>query len=60
MPHLSLTNASILAARLYGLTAVASDLPSERDQNLLLQSDAGDRYILKLANAAERRDVVEE
>jgi 4-aminobutyrate aminotransferase-like enzyme/Ser/Thr protein kinase RdoA (MazF antagonist) len=57
--YLSLTGASALAERLYGIRATAFDLPSERDQNLLLRSESGERFILKLANIAERREVLE-
>ncbi len=59
MPRLSLTDAPPLAARLYGLTAVATDLPSERDQNLLLRTDAGQSVILKLAHVDEPAEVLE-
>ena len=59
VPHLPLTDATALAERLYGVRAVASDLPSERDQNLLLRTETGERFILKLANSAERREVLE-
>lgn len=59
MPSLSLSEASGLAERLYGVRATASDLPSERDRNLLLCAESGERFILKLANLAERREVLE-
>ncbi len=57
--NLSLAEASALAERLYGVRATAFDLPSERDQNLLLCTESGERFILKLANPAERREVIE-
>ena len=59
VPHLPLTDATALAERLFGVRAVASDLPSERDQNILLRTETGERFILKLANVAERREVLE-
>ena len=59
MPYLSPTDASALAERLFGVRATALELPSERDQNLLLRSESGERFILKLANVAERREVLE-
>ena len=59
MTRLSLPEASALAERLYNVRAKASDLPSERDQNVLLTSESGERFILKLANIAERREVLE-
>ena len=59
VPALSLTDAAGLAARLFGITATAAALPSERDQNLLLTTGAGDRFVLKIANATERFEVLE-
>ncbi|MEZ0333604.1 MAG: serine kinase, partial [Gemmatimonadales bacterium] len=54
-----MTEASAVAERLYDVRAMAFDLPSERDQNVLLESESGERFILKLANLAERREVLE-
>ena len=59
LARLSLTDASALAASTYGVNATAFDLPSERDQNFLLRSESGERFVLKLANVAERREVLE-
>jgi len=53
VPALSLTDAAELAERLYGLTVRATALPSDRDQNVLLEASDGERYVLKLANAQE-------
>src|SRR5947207_4093257 len=47
------------ARRLFGVTAQGSPLPSERDQNVLLQTHGGDRFVLKIANASESRAVLE-
>jgi Ser/Thr protein kinase RdoA (MazF antagonist) len=58
-PRLDLAGAARLAHDLYALDASASSLPSERDQNFLLTSAAGDRYVLKVANAAEDRAMLE-
>src|SRR6185369_1389641 len=54
--RLSLPEASAVAERLYRVRAMAFDLPSERDQNVLLESESGERFVLKLANPAERRE----
>ena len=59
VPTCSLTDAASLASRHFGIAATATALPSERDQNLLLTSTGGDRFILKLANAAERIEILE-
>ena len=48
-----------IARSLYGLHASASPLPSERDQNFLLTTEAGDRFVLKVANAAEELSMLE-
>lgn len=66
-PQFALADAARLARDLYGLDAAASSLPSERDQNFLLVSkgDLGTRgpgtarYVLKIANAAENRAMLE-
>ena len=52
-PRLSLEQATTLALNVYGLHAVAMQLPSERDQNFKLTTPAGERFVLKIANAAE-------
>ena len=59
VPRLTTSDAAKLATRLYGLDVVVTELPSERDQNLLLRTPTGERYILKLANAGESREVLE-
>ena len=59
VPRLSLSDAAALAARLYAIDAIATELPSERDQNLLLRTASGERFILKVANGNEPRDVLE-
>jgi Ser/Thr protein kinase RdoA (MazF antagonist) len=69
-PRFALADAARLARDLYGLDAAASPLPSERDQNFFLVSKGdlgtgglGDwgpfRYVLKIANAAEDRAMLE-
>ena len=40
-----------LAQELYGLRATATPLPSERDQNFLLDTESRERFVLKIANA---------
>jgi Ser/Thr protein kinase RdoA (MazF antagonist) len=58
-PRFALADAARLARDMYGLDAAASPLPSERDQNFLLTTARGDRYVLKVANAAEDRAMLE-
>jgi len=58
-PGFSAADAVRLARDLYALTAEAEALPSERDQNFLLREAAGGRFVLKIANAAESREVLD-
>ncbi len=58
-PDMSLESACQMASQLYGLKSViAQPLPSERDQNFLLDSDRG-RFVLKIANPGESRQALE-
>jgi 4-aminobutyrate aminotransferase-like enzyme/aminoglycoside phosphotransferase (APT) family kinase protein len=48
-----------LARAHYGIDATATALPSERDQNFLLETATGDRLVLKIANAQEERAMLD-
>lgn len=58
-PACATETATQLASQIYGLRASASPLPSERDQNFLLQTDSGEKFVLKLANTLEDRSFLE-
>jgi 4-aminobutyrate aminotransferase-like enzyme/Ser/Thr protein kinase RdoA (MazF antagonist) len=59
-PQFSKQQAAQLAQTHYGLTAVSTHpLPSDRDQNFLLHTDNGQRYVLKLAQAGEEETVLQ-
>jgi len=58
-PRFTAAEAMQMAVELYGMRAEAEPLPSERDQNFLLRTESGDRFVLKIANAGERREVLE-
>jgi Ser/Thr protein kinase RdoA (MazF antagonist) len=58
-PNFNSEEAAKLTSDLYGIEGVASRLPSERDQNFLLTSNSGDRFVLKIANSLERRVLLE-
>lgn len=58
-PRLSPDDAERAASDLFGLTARAAPLPSERDQNFRLQSADGACFVLKIANAGEDRRVLD-
>ncbi|MEO5897226.1 MAG: aminotransferase class III-fold pyridoxal phosphate-dependent enzyme [Vicinamibacterales bacterium] len=51
--------AAQLALDIYGLTASATPLPGERDQNFLLVTDSDQRFVLKVADLAEDRGFLE-
>ncbi|MGI9237398.1 MAG: aminotransferase class III-fold pyridoxal phosphate-dependent enzyme, partial [Woeseiaceae bacterium] len=58
-PTLSVDEVRDAAARLYGLAGNFQEFDSERDQNFLIESDGGDRFVLKVANVAESSDVID-
>ncbi len=58
-PRFSAEEAAALVANLYGMTAGARELPSERDQNFSIQIDGQIRYVLKISNTQEKREVLE-
>jgi Ser/Thr protein kinase RdoA (MazF antagonist) len=57
-PVFDVESASRIAEKLFGVRARASVLPSERDQNFLLDA-AGERFVLKIANAIESHALLE-
>ena len=52
-PGFDTEDAVRLAQELYGLHATAAPLPSERDQNFMLDTASGARFVLKIANALD-------
>lgn len=50
-PDLDVATITELAAR-YGLSGVQTPLASERDQNVLITSNSGEQFILKISNPA--------
>ncbi len=58
-PSFSREEAVQLARDQYNLTAVARELPSERDQNFHLTTADGSQYILKIAGLTESVEVLE-
>lgn len=59
IPSLSLTDAAELAERLFGVAGRATALPSDRDQNCLIEATDGARYVFKIANARESAALLE-
>ncbi len=58
-PGLSPTDAEEVGRTTFGIGATAEPLVSERDQNFRLTESQGQRWVLKVSNAAEERPVVE-
>ena len=59
VPDFSATSAEAIAEDLFGVRGYAQALPSERDQNFLLTDSAGEKFVLKIANALESREFLE-
>src|SRR5262245_31920677 len=51
--------AQAIAEKYIGIQATAAELPSERDQNFLLETREGEKFVLKIANEFEEREVLE-
>ena len=58
-PRITLHDAELLAADLYGLDVSAAPLPSERDQNFALRNASGEQFVLKIANPEESLEFLE-
>lgn len=58
-PAFDVDFAAAVAERYFGIRASASPLPSERDQNFLLTNGAGEKFVLKIANALEAQAFLE-
>lgn len=58
-PEFSESEALEFVQKLYGLQGKACALPSERDQNFLVETTDGRRYVFKLANSNESRQTLD-
>ncbi|WP_246215701.1 phosphotransferase [Microvirga makkahensis] len=59
VPPIGRAEAEELARTYFGLQAIANPLKGERDSNFLLEAVDGRRFVLKLANPAEDRAVID-
>ncbi len=59
LPQFSEQVALRIARECYGLEGTVQPLPSERDQNFLLRTKTGQKFVLKIANVAEQRDILD-
>ena len=58
-PRFTEGDAARIAAERYGFEGTASALPSERDQNFLLTTTDGRRFVVKIAKTTEDPGVVD-
>src|SRR5215213_954833 len=58
-PRFDVESAAAIANEQFGIRASARQLPSERDQNFLLTGASGEKFVLKIANALEERQLLE-
>ena len=58
-PRFAPDEARRIAEELFGVRGTARELPSERDQNFLLEDESGRQFVLKAASAAEREEVLD-
>ncbi len=59
LPAFSEQDAARIARECYGLHAAVEPLPSERDKNFHLRTETGQEFVLKIANVAEQRDILD-
>ena len=58
-PSFDAESAAAIAAEHFGVHGGARQLPSERDQNFLITNSAGEKFVLKIANALEDRALLD-
>src|SRR6185369_6763244 len=58
-PHFEAEAVISIAEEHFGISGDARPLPSERDQNFFITTNAGDKFVLKIANALESREFLE-
>jgi 4-aminobutyrate aminotransferase-like enzyme/Ser/Thr protein kinase RdoA (MazF antagonist)/murein DD-endopeptidase MepM/ murein hydrolase activator NlpD len=59
LPALSAGDAIAVARESYGLDGTVFPLPGEKDRNFLIERASGERFVLKIANAEENREILE-
>ncbi|MBK8048475.1 MAG: phosphotransferase [Anaerolineales bacterium] len=58
-PRFSTDDAGRLAQQYFGISGVSRALPSERDQNFLIRTSAGEARVLKIANGLEAAALID-
>ena len=59
VPHFSTEDALAIAGEFFSVTGQLRPLPSERDQNFLVESSDGALFVLKIANASDAQEVLD-
>ena len=59
IPSFTAAEALAAARREYGILGTAAVLPSERDQNFLIDDAAGGKFVLKIANLNDARELLD-
>jgi len=58
-PSFTIEQVEDIANKLYGLTGNLLPLASERDQNFRISTEAGDQFVIKIANSAEDPAIID-
>ncbi|HEY7162697.1 MAG TPA: phosphotransferase, partial [Acidobacteriota bacterium] len=58
-PRFNVDFANKFTKERYGIVGDATPLPSERDQNFLIETTSGDKFVLKIANSLEDSEMLE-
>jgi len=58
-PSFTIGQVKDIANKLYGLTGDLFPLSSERDQNFRISTEAGDQFVIKIANSAEDPAIID-
>ena len=58
-PVFDAESAVAIAEKYFGVHGSAQPLPSERDQNFLLTNSADEKFVLKIANSLESRELLD-
>ncbi|MHA1910779.1 MAG: aminotransferase class III-fold pyridoxal phosphate-dependent enzyme [Candidatus Kariarchaeaceae archaeon] len=58
-PSFSLEEVTQIVEKLYGISVIANELPAEIDQNFYLKTKDDKEFVFKIANAVEKRSVLE-
>jgi 4-aminobutyrate aminotransferase-like enzyme/Ser/Thr protein kinase RdoA (MazF antagonist)/murein DD-endopeptidase MepM/ murein hydrolase activator NlpD len=58
-PQFTASDGARLARELFGISGDAQELPSERDQNFYLNTESGEKFVLKIASAADSIEVLD-